>query len=182
MNLRNNIIATVVLIALVVASCTREQRRLREPPPSAARINAVTMGSITPGERIATAPTPNMYEENAYALSEGERLYNSYNCVGCHAHGGGSIGPALMDDQWIYGSDPANVFATIVEGRPNGMPSYRGRIPDYQVWELVAYVRSLGGLVQYDVQSARSEHMYSTDQTHPATTPKPGAISGSAKQ
>ena len=35
-----------------------------------------------------------------------------------------------MDREWIYGGQPANIFATIVEGRPNGMPSWRGRIPD----------------------------------------------------
>jgi len=45
-----------------------------------------------------------------------------------------------MDDEWIYGFEPVNIFATIVEGRPNGMPSFRNRIPDYQVWQLVAYV------------------------------------------
>jgi mono/diheme cytochrome c family protein len=56
-----------------------------------------------------------------------------------------------MDNNWVYGSEPANIYATIVDGRPNGMPSWRGRIPDYQVWELVAYVRALSGLVPKDL-------------------------------
>jgi cytochrome c oxidase cbb3-type subunit 3 len=60
--------------------------------------------------------------------------------------GGGSIGPALMDDRWIYGAEPRNVYETVVEGRPNGMPSFRNRIPDQQVWQLVAYVRSMNRL------------------------------------
>ena len=67
------------------------------------------------------------------------------NCTGCHAHGGGAIGPPLMDDNWIYGSQPDQIFATIVEGRPNGMPSFRGKLPDYEIWQLAAYVRSLSG-------------------------------------
>ena len=47
------------------------------------------------------------YVERLTALiAEGQRLYNAFNCVGCHAHGGGAIGPALMDDLWIHGSDP----------------------------------------------------------------------------
>ena len=50
-----------------------------------------------------------------------------------------------MDDQWIYGSRPEQIYTDIVQGRPNGMPSFRGKIPDYQVWELVAYVRSMSG-------------------------------------
>ena len=73
------------------------------------------------------------------------------------------MGPPLMDDIWIYGSDPASVFATIVEGRPNGMPAWRGRIPNYQVWRLVAYVRSMSGLASKDASPARDDHMFSKE-------------------
>jgi cytochrome c oxidase cbb3-type subunit 3 len=64
-----------------------------------------------------------------------------------------------MDDKWIYGSAPANIFATIVEGRPNGMPAFGGKLASTQVWQLVAYVRSLSGLVRQDAASGRSDHM-----------------------
>src|SRR6266487_4198558 len=98
-------------------------------------------------------------EESAYAISEGKRLDAWFNCVSCHFHGGGGIGPALMDDQWIYGSAPENIYAAIVEGRPNGMPSFRGKIPDPQVWQIVAYVRSMSGLVSQGAAPARRDHM-----------------------
>jgi cytochrome c oxidase cbb3-type subunit 3 len=80
-----------------------------------------------------------------------------------------------MDDQWIYGSEPENIFASIVEGRPNGMPSFRGKIPALQVWQLTAYVRSLGGLVPQDAASAWSDHMHvnTPEQPTQAGTPKP---------
>ena len=39
------------------------------------------------------------------------------------------MGPPLMDDKWIYGYEPEQVFATIVEGRPNGMPAFGGEDP-----------------------------------------------------
>ena len=58
----------------------------------------------------------NAYEENAYAMSQGKLLYENFNCVGCHFHGGGGIGPPLMDDKWIYGSEPDQIFATIIAG------------------------------------------------------------------
>lgn len=45
-----------------------------------------------------------------------------------------------------------------MEGRPNGMPSFRGRIPEGQAWELVAYVRSMSGLVSGAAPS-RSESL-----------------------
>jgi cytochrome c oxidase cbb3-type subunit 3 len=99
-------------------------------------------------------------ESSAYELAQGKQWYRWYNCVGCHAQGGGSIGPALMDDQWIYGSRPDDIFATIMDGRPNGMPSFRGRIPEAQAWQLVAYVRSMSGLVSADVATSRAEGMF----------------------
>jgi cytochrome c oxidase cbb3-type subunit 3 len=53
------------------------------------------------------------------------------------------MGPPLMDNVWIYGDSIENIAATIREGRPNGMPSFRGFLPDEQIWQLAAYVRSL---------------------------------------
>jgi cytochrome c oxidase cbb3-type subunit 3 len=92
-------------------------------------------------------------------MSEGKRFYEAYNCVGCHAHGGGGMGPPLMDEKWIYGHEPQQVYATIVEGRPNGMPSFRGKIANDQLWEIVAYVRSLSGLTNQWAANARDDHM-----------------------
>lgn len=57
--------------------------------------------------------------------------------------GGGGEGPALSDSQWIYGSEPANIYLTIVHGRPNGMPAWSAMVPDQIVWELVAYIQSI---------------------------------------
>ena len=79
--------------------------------------------------------------------------------MGCHAHGGGGIGPPLMDRNWIYGSEPGNIFATIMQGRPNGMPSFRNRIPEYQAWEIAAYVRSMAGLLPKGVSPNRTDQM-----------------------
>jgi cytochrome c oxidase cbb3-type subunit 3 len=64
-----------------------------------------------------------------------------------------------MDAEWIYGSRPEQIYSDIVQGRPNGMPSFSGKIPDYQVWELVAYVRSMSGQLPEDVAPSRSDEM-----------------------
>jgi cytochrome c oxidase cbb3-type subunit 3 len=45
-------------------------------------------------------------EGSAYEVAQGKLFYRWFNCAGCHAQGGGAIGPALMDDKWIYGKDP----------------------------------------------------------------------------
>ena len=151
------VIASALCIA---ASCEREDRILRQGPSSAYTLNTVQVSGINPGANpISPPPPPNIYQESAYAVSEGQRLYEQYNCVGCHAHGGGGMGPALMDNYWIYGSEAQNIFTTIMQGRPNGMPSFRNRIPEYQAWEIAAYVRSLSGLLPKDVAPSRSDEM-----------------------
>jgi cytochrome c oxidase cbb3-type subunit III len=148
-------------IVLALLACEREQRQFRVTPPAAERASAIRMSELQPGSVVSTSADKNLYDENAYAVAEGGRLYEWFNCVGCHFHGGGGIGPPLMDEQWIYGSEPENIFASIVEGRPNGMPSFRGKIPNDQVWQLTAYVRSLSGLVPKAAAPARSDHMNS---------------------
>lgn len=152
------IVTAMILLAL--AGCEREERRFRELPPAAARRNTERLVSLVPGPYTGDIRVASPYSHNAYAIAEGKRLYTWFNCNGCHAHGGGGMGPPLMDARWRYGSDPENIFATIVEGRPNGMPSFRGKIPEYQVWQLVAYVQSMSGNVRKDAAPGRTDDMH----------------------
>ncbi|HEX8459291.1 MAG TPA: c-type cytochrome [Pyrinomonadaceae bacterium] len=171
----SSFIPLLALVLLFVAACKREERGLRVDAPSAGRIESKTLSELRPGNP-QVVPAKNEFEENAFAMSEGKRLFEWFNCVGCHAHGGGGIGPPLMDAKWIYGSEPDQVFATIVEGRPNGMPSFRGKIPDYQVWQLAAYVRSLSGQVPRDAAPGRDDDL-NAKKPEQSTEPQ-GARSG----
>jgi cytochrome c oxidase cbb3-type subunit III len=137
-------------LVLLLAACEREQRRFSEVAPAAGRPERARPG-------LLSARHP--YDENAWAIGEGKRLYQAYNCNGCHASGGGGMGPALMDAAWIYGSEPQNVYTTIVDGRENGMPAFGGKIPDQQIWQLVAYVRSMSAQSRFDVRPGRDDHM-----------------------
>ena len=67
------------------------------------------------------------------------------------------MGPPFADGEWIYGGAPENIFASIDQGRPDGMPAFGGRVPDQQVWQLVAYVESLSGLVPQDAAPGRDD-------------------------
>ena len=70
--------------------------------------------------------------------------HRSYNCIDCHgADGSGAMGPSLADGRWHFGGGPAEVFESIYQGRPDGMPAWGGRIVDDQIWMLVTYVRAL---------------------------------------
>jgi len=151
--------SVLLAAAVLLAGCDREQRRFSEAPPSASPSEIVRVSALQPGPAIIASSSSNRYDGNAYALSQGQRLYTWFNCAGCHANGGGGMGPPLMDTTWIYGSAPAQIYRSIVEGRPNGMPSWGGRIPNEQVWMLVAYVRSMAGLTPADARSSRPDHM-----------------------
>jgi cytochrome c oxidase cbb3-type subunit 3 len=116
---------------------------------------------VSPLDALADRPAATVVEEDdAWSVSEGKRLYSWYNCSGCHSSGGGGgMGPALIDSEWRYGSSVQDIHETIVHGRPNGMPAFEGRIPDHQVWQIAAYVRSMSGLVFTGDATGRSDAM-----------------------
>lgn len=155
-------VARFGLMALALGAlgaCERESRRFEEIAPTSEQTQHAPIPPLHPGEAPAPPGIRNPYEGNAWAINEGKRLYTWFNCVGCHFHGGGGMGPPLMDDRWIYGSEPANIYDTIVQGRPNGMPAYGGKIPDQQLWQIVAYIQSMGRRVSKDVAPGRDESM-----------------------
>jgi cytochrome c oxidase cbb3-type subunit 3 len=138
---------TLTLVVAVLAAstaCNREKRISQVSPAAASAVAQTRESDLQPGSPSPSADAQNPYEGNYHAMNEGKRLYSWFNCSGCHSPGGGgSIGPPLIDAGWIYGNKPANIYETIVKGRPNGMPSFGGKIPQYQIWQLVTYVRSM---------------------------------------
>jgi cytochrome c oxidase cbb3-type subunit 3 len=140
----------LVCIAAALAACDREKPQAKsEAPPVAPQDLTVSLVNIVPGggKPVDIEPAEaRKFDGNPEAIAAGRQLFQAYNCVGCHFNGGGGMGPALMDDKWIYGSSMQNIASTIIEGRPNGMPTFRGMVSGDQVWQLAAYVRSLSNL------------------------------------
>ena len=158
-------------VALLVCGCERESRPIAKLGPATSQREALT--TLHAGPVPAEVPYISPFQQNAWGMAEGKRLYTAYNCSGCHSNGGGGMGPPLMDDRWIYGSRPINIFSSIVEGRPNGMPAWRNKIPDAQVWQIVAYVQSMSGQASQPSMPSRSDHMRSgtPENNRPAQTP-----------
>jgi cytochrome c oxidase cbb3-type subunit III len=152
-------ILLLLLLLFVAASCEREARRYKELPAAASRAGSTTVSDLVPGLPAEPPPVLSPYQENAYGIAEGKRLYTAFNCNGCHAQGGGGIGPALMDAKWIYGSSPDQIYSTIAQGRPNGMPSFARHVPAQQIWQLVAYVQTLSMQVPRDAAPGRSDDL-----------------------
>jgi len=144
-------LTTGLAFLLVLGGCKRHEKK-----PYAAHITQSeeprdTAERIRPGPDV---PDPekfrgrsmavnNPYDGDAKAIQEGRRMYAWMNCKGCHAEGGGGIGPILWDDQWRYGGRGIDIAESILYGRPDGMPSFAGHLPEDQVWRIVAYVQSL---------------------------------------
>jgi PQQ-dependent dehydrogenase (methanol/ethanol family) len=77
------------------------------------------------------------------AVSAGRRLYEQ-TCQSCHGgEGRGGRGPALTTGVFRHGSEDSQLFRNIRRGiAGTGMPAF-SRLTTDQVWQLVAYLRSL---------------------------------------
>jgi cytochrome c oxidase cbb3-type subunit III len=133
----------LLLMAIVLAAACEAPNRHRD-------VSGVTPGVDTPvgpipGPGEATQTNPNPYSDrDPVVIEEGFKLFQHYNCAGCHGdHAGGGMGPSLRDLDWMYGDTDAQIFDSISEGRAHGMPAWGAKLPEDQVWKLVTYIRSL---------------------------------------
>jgi cytochrome c oxidase cbb3-type subunit III len=143
----------IVLLGSVVAARSADSYHPGSRPLPSARPTA-TLQTAAP----ATAPSgrqnrarhvdsaaTNPFEKNGAAIGEGARLFVAYNCADCHGGGGsGLMAASLADNRWHYGNTPADLYNSISEGRPGGMPRWGTMIPEEHIWKLAAYVRTLG--------------------------------------
>jgi cytochrome c oxidase cbb3-type subunit 3 len=126
----------------VLASCDRgptETAPSGEAPPI-----DVPVGPV-PGPVVDAGARTNPFgDTDAVALNQGRTYFTRYNCAGCHGgHAGGGMGPSLRDGRWRYGKEDIQIFGSIAEGRGLGMPAWGTKLPDEQIWKLVAYIKSL---------------------------------------
>jgi cytochrome c oxidase cbb3-type subunit III len=141
---------SIVLLA-ALGACEREDRPFSKVAP-------VHRDDVRDDAGFGKATGPDHTPHNAFSVSEGQRLFEWFNCSGCHGGGGGGhIGPPLTDAQWRYGSTIEDVYHSIADGRPNGMPAFRGLIVHEQIWQLSAYVLSLSGRVPQHVRPGRPD-------------------------
>lgn len=80
--------------------------------------------------------------EGAEDLASGKAVFTA-NCTACHKDGQGDIGPNLTDKFWLYGNDIKDVFSSIKNGRPNGMPEHASKLNPIQTQQVSSYVLSL---------------------------------------
>jgi len=101
----------------------------------------VPVSNLSPGAVRSTPTIKNPVQGDPRAPERGMRYFIEFNCIGCHAdNGGGGMGPALSNNMFIYGGQPENIYLSIYQGRPNGMPAWGAALPDSVIWDLVTYI------------------------------------------
>ena len=150
-----------MLAVLVLASVAcREQKGIPAVTTSDSSGAAMTSTSATTTNALVIsrhddrifaggiAPPPerftNSAAHDAKAADAGAMLFTGMNCDGCHGGGAvGAVGPSLTDGRWRYGGTDADIYRSIAEGRPKGMPAFGGVLQPAMIWRLVAYIKLL---------------------------------------
>ena len=115
--------------------------------PAEGALSRVAIGDLAGiGNNSLDAVVNSPYGGDMAAIKQGQDLFVSMNCAGCHGYDlKGGMGPDLTDTYWRYGGSPADIYKSIFEGRPQGMPAWGRAIPAPMIWKVVAYIESKGG-------------------------------------
>jgi cytochrome c oxidase cbb3-type subunit 3 len=141
--------ALLALLAFGVAGCRSASPPSRGVARGVARDTAAALRQahpsfVQPGGVPPARPLANPLANDPAAAERGARLFDQYNCSGCHGDAGaGSWSPALADGRWRYGGTPAEIYQSIHDGRPFGMPAFGRLLRDEQLWQLAAYLESV---------------------------------------
>jgi cytochrome c oxidase cbb3-type subunit 3 len=139
-----------IAAATWLALCATDALAQQDAAPDADRgPDAVSVTGLFPNGGASSPPDAigSRFVGNKAAIADGKQLFGQMNCSGCHFNGGGGMGPALMSGHWRYGGQIDQIYESIAQGRPNGMPSWQFVLQPQQIWELAAFVKSLSASV-----------------------------------
>jgi len=109
--------------------------------------------AVAVGQRNAeAAKLKNPVAADPASVEDGKKLY-SRHCASCHGPAGKGDGgmalsggtPAnLTDETWDHGSSDGEIFVVIRDGTSTDMESYKEKLTEKQIWNLVNFIRSIG--------------------------------------
>jgi putative heme-binding domain-containing protein len=108
------------------------------------------------------APASEMPKLTAEDLAKGERLFAGH-CAGCHGpRGDGGKGANLARPKLPRASDEKTLFKVISNGIPDTEMPGAWEMIDRELWQVTAYVRSLGRVAQQTAtgDAAKGEQLY----------------------
>jgi mono/diheme cytochrome c family protein len=151
------VLAPVALVG-VAAWLSFDAIAYRDDPvaaPAAPGAPAVVAAGV--GTSDLTAPNPPAYDA---LLSRGAEVYAA-NCFACHGGTGNGRGPLaanlspqardFTDRNWMASQSDGVLFTSVQRGvTGTSMPSFAGRLPQDDIWAVVAYVRGFSPGVRLD--------------------------------
>lgn len=91
--------------------------------------------AAAPTREAAAAPAPQVLSP----AEEGRRTYLRLNCYGCHGmFAAGAMGPNII------GAERGDVSEAVLQGKDEGMPSYRAYVSSTDITNLTRYLGSIG--------------------------------------
>lgn len=138
------------LTALTSLALAADSAWAQDPSQKAGATNTpadlieVPATSIIPGDTKVELGVEKPAAGDTGSAERGMKYFANFNCSGCHAaNGGGGMGPALSNRTFIYGDKPEQIYLSIAQGRPAGMPAWGTVLPDTVIWDLVSYIKSI---------------------------------------
>jgi len=118
---------------------------------------AVILFSWSAGARSAQVQAADNPLPFSVATIKRGRQFYTIHCVTCHGIDGRGdtemreflkTAPAdLTDEKWIYGGHDQALFDAIKSGRDErDMPGFKNKLTDQDIWQVVTYLRYLGGI------------------------------------
>ena len=153
-----------VLGACVIATFAVATMYTLKTAIAAEQAKPVDYSTTKPADLVANTPKgkiQNPYKDSqADIVTQGEHLYLSYGCNGCHGGGGGGgMCPPLTNDTWVYGGEDDTLFRLVTLGSDElqkagfvrkGHESVVGPMPPFgaivkssdDLFKILAFVRS----------------------------------------
>lgn len=116
----------------------------------------ITSGLIVeaqePRRNIEAQKLKNPVPSGAESIEAGKKLYQRH-CSSCHGPQGKGDGSLALsggtpsdftDETWDYGSTDGEIFVVIRDGVSSDMLSYKEKLDEKQIWQVVNFIRSIG--------------------------------------
>ena len=117
-----------------------------------------SLAAITVGAQDAALPAANPLAGNADAIRVGTGLYRA-RCADCHGMDARGIRAPDLTQVWASGRTDDGLFKTIKNGVPGTeMPAVGARMFDHEIWQILAYLRTLAASAPTDPPKGNAEN------------------------
>ncbi len=156
MSLRIKLLWAILVFCLAAGTFSAQEKKEEAQGSSSSSSTAATPSSPhNTGVSAEDAAKTNPIRFTEASVDRGKKVYKT-QCALCHGDKGDGKGdlatemklnvPDLTKPGFLDGRTDGELFALVGTGK-DPMPSQKGRMPEQQLWNVVNYLRALGGKV-----------------------------------